>query len=77
HNAGLANKFAIGRAIQHGIEKPGLEILYLGARVAQARYFQNDLITDPDQRALRQPQKIDAARGDVLAKIGGRDIKAL
>lgn len=77
HDAGLANKFAIGRAIQHSIEKPGLEILYLGARVAQARCFQNDLVANSDQSALRQPQQIDPARGDVLAKICGRDIKTL
>lgn len=77
HDARLADQFAIGGAVQHSIQKPGLEILYLGAGVAQAGRFQNDFIADPDQRALGQTQQIDTARGDVLAKVGGRNIEPL
>lgn len=76
HDAGLADQATLGVPIEHGVHQAWLKEVKLLAGVSQAGNLDHDL-ADREPGARRQRQQIEAAGGDVLADIAGRNSEAL
>ena len=73
HDSRLANKLSLAVAVEHGGQEAFLKTVDLNAGIAQARQFHDGGSTEMQLRANGKGEQVDAARGDVLAHLSGRD----
>jgi hypothetical protein len=76
HDSCLADKVAFFVAAQDGGEEAGLEVIDLGARVAEASDFDGRICTDSKDRSPWKSEEVDAASGDVFTHLAGLNDKA-
>ena len=74
HHAGAPYDGAVGGAAGHVAQQALVVRLDLDARVAQALDPDHGLGAEVEQGAGRQPEKVDAAGGDVLAEVAWGDV---
>ena len=70
HDTGFANQIAVLVAVEGCGHQPPLDAIQLGARVAQTGHLDDSAVAETQPGAGRQPERIDAARRDVLAPFG-------
>src|SRR5690348_7851298 len=75
HDPGLADQVAIRIARQGRRHQPGLQLVELAARVAQAGHLNDRILAQMEPRPGRQPEQIDSLGRDVLAHLPGGDRK--
>lgn len=68
HDTRLADKVSLRVPVEHCGHQPRLKPIELNTRVAQPRHFHHSLPAEPEPRSSRQPEQVDPARRDVLAK---------
>ena len=71
HDSGFADQLAIAVAIQCGIHQSGLDLVELGARVAQSGDLDDGVPAEMQASAGRQPEQIDAGCRHVFAHLAG------
>ena len=76
HDPGLADHVARAVGQDEPLEQARPEVVDLLARVAQTGHLEDDVGTEVQAGAARQPQQVDAARRHVLAQVGRSDVEA-
>ena len=72
HDSSFANDITLLVVADKLLEKAGLKLIQLVARVSQTGHLDHRRISHMQPGAFRQAKQIDAARGHILTQLSGR-----